>query len=64
MRDLRDAVLSRPEDWVADALIAEVDLDPLLAVCDDAVVGTIVVDLSPTPPGPKETLSVPMVMVT
>jgi len=63
-----DAPLPEAADWVEDA-VADVDLEPVFAVCevrDEAVVGRIVVDLRPTPPGPNETdkCPVPMLVVT
>ncbi len=62
-----DAELSVVAGGVAEAAEAgDVDLEPLSAVDNaaGAVTGAMVVDFRPTPPGPKETLSVAMVVVT
>jgi hypothetical protein len=63
-----DAPPLRAADCVAEA-VADVDFDPVSAVCVEwvtAVVGRIVVDFRPTPPGPNDTdgCPEPMLVVT
>lgn len=52
------------EVFLAEAPVADIDPEKLPASEDDAAVGTMVVDGSPTPPGPNDTLWLPMVVFT